>query len=575
MGTTAAILYKKDGYNTSDRRLVGRQSAGEGFLKGLVQYGTADELYCYTGTQEEFAEFVGLIDPWAKRPRQVRWVSSSNPKMLAEAGTLYIPVPGVGSFAWSRRFTDQRAYSICGVTHTIATKNVMQAIGDLPIAPVQPWDALICTSQAVKIAVEEILGNWADYLAKRTGSSKIKPEIQLPVIPLGVDCDAFPQGDKARNIRAQFRQQFGIASDDIVVLFMGRLTFSSKAHPVPMYMALETAAKATNKKIHLIQAGWFENQKEENSFKGTAQAFCPSVNTIFIDGRLQETRFNIWCIADIFISLSDNIQETFGLTPIEAMAAGLPVIVSDWNGYQESVRHQVDGLKIPTLQPPPDAGIDLAESLMDDSLNYDTYIGHTSMMTAVDIDACSQALTLLINDAELRRRLGENGRSRVRELYDWKVVISAYEQLWQNLAEIRAAASMSVPLTPNSPPYPLCEDPFRLFAHYSTTKLTPDLVLCLGRMAKPESLQEIRKIWITSFGRNRRSSSEIIDAILARIKADGEMSVGDILNQWGDNNPTQLAYLSRSLVYLLKFDVLRLSPNSLNQGTHIIGSILT
>ena len=31
----------------------------------------------------------------------------------------------------------------------------------------------------------------------------------------------------------------------------------------------------------------------------------------------------------MFVSLSDNIQETFGLTPIEGMASGLPLIVSD------------------------------------------------------------------------------------------------------------------------------------------------------------------------------------------------------------------------------------------------------
>ncbi len=42
----------------------------------------------------------------------------------------------------------------------------------------------------------------------------------------------------------------------------------------------------------------------------------------------------IWQAADIFTSLSDNIQETFGLTPIEAMAAGLPSVVTDWDGYQ-------------------------------------------------------------------------------------------------------------------------------------------------------------------------------------------------------------------------------------------------
>jgi len=39
-----------------------------------------------------------------------------------------------------------------------------------------------------------------------------------------------------------------------------------------------------------------------------------------------------WQAAGVFIALSDKIQETLGLTPLEAMAEGLPVIVSDWDG---------------------------------------------------------------------------------------------------------------------------------------------------------------------------------------------------------------------------------------------------
>ena len=52
-------------------------------------------------------------------------------------------------------------------------------------------------------------------------------------------------------------------------------------------------------------------------------------------------------------SLSDNMQETFGLTPIEAMAAGLPSVVSDWDGYRDTVQHREHGFRIPTLAPPP------------------------------------------------------------------------------------------------------------------------------------------------------------------------------------------------------------------------------
>jgi hypothetical protein len=52
----------------------------------------------------------------------------------------------------------------------------------------------------------------------------------------------------------------------------------------------------------------------------------------------------------MFLFPIDNVQETFGLAPIEAMAAGLPVIVSDWDGMKDTVTPDV-GIRIPTEVP--------------------------------------------------------------------------------------------------------------------------------------------------------------------------------------------------------------------------------
>lgn len=557
MDITAAVLYTKDGYDTGGKRLLGRHSAGEGFLKSLVQHGTADSLYCCADSEATFQEFCTRIQPWLSQPRKVRWIKKERPDLLSGPGTIYRPDPALSDMVWGRRFVNQRAYSVCGVTHTIATKYVMDAIGNLVTAPVQPWDALICTSAAVKHTVEQVMTSWGEYLAQRTGG---KPEIlvKLPVIPLGVDCSAFAQGVDALHSRQQQRQELGISADDIVVLFVGRLTFSAKAHPVPMYMALEGAAQQTKTKIHLIQAGWIEDPREEPDFKNSAKVFCPSVNTIFLDGRKPEIRVNIWSAADIFISLSDNIQETFGLTPIEAMANGLPCIVSDWNGYKESVRHEIDGFRIPTLIPPPESCLDLAINYLDDSLNWPTYMGHTSLATAVDIEACTRALGELIADSELRKRMGENARQRAREVYDWKVVIAAYEQLWRELAEIRLLAPESAPVKPGRPPYPLGDDPFRVLSHYSTRTLSNEMMLSLGKIATPELVRELQTIWFTSFGQDRRISVRIQMEILETIKQQGAVSVGEAIARYVKNEQ-ELADLYRTLLYFVKFGILVIS----------------
>ena len=59
-------------------------------------------------------------------------------------------------------------------------------------------------------------------------------------------------------------------------------------------------------------------------------------------------RFQVWHAADLVVSLVDNIQETFGLVIVEAMASGLPVVATDWNGYRDLVVDGETGFLVPT-----------------------------------------------------------------------------------------------------------------------------------------------------------------------------------------------------------------------------------
>ena len=142
------------------------------------------------------------------------------------------------------------------------------------------------------------------------------------------------------------RQKLQADPQTLIVLFMGRLSFHAKAHPLAMYQALQkaaTAVAASGKKIVLVECGWHANEFIEKAYRDAALQACPDVEVITLDGRKAEDRETAWAGADVFCSLSDNIQETFGIVPIEAMAAGLPVLVSDWDGYKDTVRHGVDG----------------------------------------------------------------------------------------------------------------------------------------------------------------------------------------------------------------------------------------
>jgi len=577
---SAAIFYAPDGYETGGKRLLGRQAAGEGFLKAVLRHSRCDRLFCYAYDRADFDDFQQRLQTWGLDPDGIDWLAAGDPTSALRADVLYHPSPGLAPLSWRRRTIDQRGYGLCGVTHTTASRAVMDSIVEMVSAPVQPWDALICTSQAVRHGVERVLDNWLEYLGQRFGQ-RPRVELEFPIVPLGVECDRVSSATTpiGAERRKTWRQQLGIADDDIAILFVGRLIAYAKAHPVPMYEAIERAACQTGKRVHLIQAGWFEEQRDEAMFKAAMPTRCPSVNGIFLDGRDRHVRDSIWSAADIFISLADNIQETFGLTPIEAMAAGLPVVVSDWNGYKESVRHGLDGFRIPTLIPPPGTGLNLANAYYDDRLNYSTYIGESASAVAIDIESCAATLVDLIESPDLRRKLGENGQQRAREVYDWRQVIARYDDLWEALRDRRQRATESAPVQSGRPPIPAIEDPFRAFAHYPSQTLRDDDTIALGANADPARYATLRDIWHNRIGdRNRLPEDEL--QMLLKLLAAGDRRVGEIVGAIArrrelaaslvepqalpiDDRPINLrrrVYLT--VAYLLKFDIVRLRPAS-------------
>lgn len=507
-GINPAIVFEPDGYRTDGQRLMGRQAAGNGFLRAAVAAGKGRPLAGYTPSRqsaEVFAKTVAGIDPAAKG----QWLPPGRHDLLAKVGHLYMPGPTLGDLARQRLRAGPGAWSITGITHTTASHGAMDAIVDLLAAPVMPWDALICTSQAVLSTVRIVLDAQADYLRWRFGPQVALTQPQLPVIPLGVHCDDFEIDPQRRKTA---REKMGIADDEVVALFVGRLSFHAKAHPHAMYMGLQAAARSTGKKLVLVQCGWFANAAIEKAFRDGAASACPDVRCLFTDGREEGARMDSWAAGDIFISLSDNIQETFGLSPVEAMAAGLPVVVTDWDGYKDTVRDGVDGFRIPTWMPPAGTGVPLAHAHESGLDTYDMYCGLTSMHVAVDHEVLAQRLGALVADPSLRQRLGQAGRQRAHEMFDWTVVYRRYQALWEDLDRLRAPGSRT---QPDRPPTvaPGRLDPFQAFGHYPTRQVGLDTRVVLRDGATAEALRTLGSQPLFSYAARLLPASEALDRV--------------------------------------------------------------
>ena len=350
------------------------------------------------------------------------------------------------------------------------------------------------------------------------------------------------------------RSSLGIEPGDFVVLFLGRLSFHAKANPAPMYLALERLAR--HHRVVLIECGWTANDQIAQAFSEARAKLCPSVRSIVLDGRINEVRDRAWAAADVFCSLSDNIQETFGLTPIEAMAAGLPVVVTDWDGYKDTVRSGIDGFAIPTMAAPPGAGHPLALRHALEVDSYDSYIGQTSTSIAVDVDATAAAFERLAADPDLRRRMGASGAARAKERFDWKVIIKAYEELWQELA-VRRTSEQSAPSPQTMRGFwPARPDPFDLFASFPSLPFSSQHVVSqTAEIGEAEALERL-SLKVSLVNASSDISSTFLMAVWKQAGGEGA-TVRDILAAHQNASP---ALAVRALLWMAKLGLLTISP---------------
>lgn len=362
-------------------------------------------------------------------------------------------------------------------------------------------------------------------------------------------------GEAATTRGQALRQQLNVSAEALVVLFMGRLAFHGKAHPLPLYLALEAAAQDLDQDIVLLLAGWTANNFIAAQFRDGARSFCPSVRTILLDGRRPEVRRDVWHAADIFASPSDSVQETFGLTPLEAMAAGLPCVLSDWDGYRETLRHEKEGFLVPTWAAPPGSGEELAQRFLLEEETYDSYIGKAGQLAAVEVAPMAEAFKKLGADPELRRRMGEAGQARVRELYDWSAIIPQYEALWGELAARRAKDKESAPPKSGRPAVPVAPDPFALFAHYPTNALRQKTRVVLALVGEPERIKTLVGFKMNTLAGELMPPAETAQAMLSKLAQSGAATAIELIDL---APPGERHAAERAIIWLAKLGIVRL-----------------
>jgi glycosyltransferase involved in cell wall biosynthesis len=545
-----AICWAPEAYTMQDG-IVGRRSAGAGFLTAVAK-ARPKELRCYAASLDEAKRFKRFFVDAGAVGTKIGWIPLLRSERLRETGLLYWPDPLIASPAWRRAATgDDRSYSICGVTHSLTPHPVMEAIASLLIAPLHSWDALVCTSRAARDSIRTVLETAGEYLGERFGAARFSLP-QMPLIPLGVDCETYSFSERNR---IEARQALGITPSEVVVSYIGRLTAKTKAHPLPMHLALEQAAHGHQ--VVLLQSGSPPTTRTDKVLQEEARRYCPSVRHIFVDGRAAGAMEQVLAATDVFTSLVDNFQETFGLTPIEAMATGVPSVVSDWNGYRDTIRDTTDGFRVPTLSMPPGSGSVIANRFDWGIDNYASYMFHAAQQIAIDIDNAIQAYRTLISNSDLRKKMGQAARERARANYDWKVILTKYTALWEELAE-RRRADVDFHSRQYSPRRrPDRADPFTMFATYATEVLALEMEFQRRTERSLEEATALLKLNHSATDPKDRAvlpSYPLVEKILMELTNDTWVDLAHL--RTGCSGYGRDA-IDRAVVWLCKFGVLR------------------
>jgi glycosyltransferase involved in cell wall biosynthesis len=549
--TTPAIFFHPDQIEGKGKDLVGRRSAGQSFLKGWLQHAGGPEVLAVTETPDA-ARQLELITKELGETRPVKATSFQGGADFTRAGTIYFPTPGYQRAAWLRQRWGQKSCSLVGITHTVSTRRIIEGFHHQHAEPVEDWDAVICTSRAVHSVVQKHFAIEAEYFRSRFGATRV-PQPRLPVIPLGIETADFAPLPGAR---ARMRAQFGVPEDGVVIMTMGRLSVIEKANPVPLFIALEIIAQQIKVPVHLWMVGWASRPEEEKLHVEGAATIAKSVTARVIDGRDADIRRNIWAGADIFTLPTDSIQETFGLVPVEAMAAGLPVVMPDWDGYRDTMVHGQTGLAVPTRMAPPGHGTGLARRFADDTDVYLPYLTLVQTQVQVDVPDYARALAALIQNPEARGKLGQQAQAHARARFDWKAVIPQYLALADELAGIRARGSVtSAGPLPSGPLNPMEVDPFHLYSDYPTAVLDPDAPLSPGIPSAPGLLGIFDKFSGRELYRRRSVDPAFAERVLAHLRAaTAPITTRTLAADLGKT----LVEMTATVLYLAKSDLIRL-----------------
>lgn len=257
-------------------------------------------------------------------------------------------------------------------------------------------------SPAARIAVERGIVRGADRLIAQCPSERDElvedygaDPGRVAVIPSGVDSDVFHP-----LARDEARRRVGLPLADKVAVYVGRLVPRKDVANIIRAIAL-LAASGEPGDLLVVGGDTERADPEATPEIGRLQrlaADCHVADRVrFVGKRPAALLHDYYCAGDVVVTTP--WYEPFGLTPLEAMACGRPVIGAAVGGITFTVRHGETGYLVPPRDPA----------------------------------ALAQRLREVFAQPDVAQRLGDAGRGRVEQMFTWPVTAAQTAALYETV----------------------------------------------------------------------------------------------------------------------------------------------
>jgi alpha-maltose-1-phosphate synthase len=295
------------------------------------------------------------------------------------------------------------------------------------IQPV-PWlvaDGYIANYQEVLNALPLILvtSHWVKEMYVRDGIRGDKIE----VLPVGCDTDAFMPYDKNDPKILAVRESLGISPDQLMILTVGGDAASKGAQEVMQALAIIDTKAPDWKYVCKV---WPQPRTETQNFEDLKMAANLGIdkNVTYATNTISRN-FMPYLIAACDIYAAPSRLEGFGMPQVEAGACGKPVIGIHAMGMLDTL---IDGETAFLARVA--RKIEVSEVTLGDESGFENnYKVKFEIPRTVDYRAnvqdIARDLLKLMNNADLRDKMGKAGRARVVANFDYRMVAQRFVQI--------------------------------------------------------------------------------------------------------------------------------------------------